>query len=46
VDINTKLAEAELENDQTRTNELIMEKQACMYELEKMNTLRASKSWS
>jgi DNA primase len=44
--INRQLMHAELENDEGQTNELIVEKQACRYELEKMRTLRSSKSWS
>ncbi len=45
-DINTRLMKAELENNESLTNELIIEKQAYRHELEKMKILRGSKTWS
>jgi len=43
--IDARLINAELSNDERLTNELIVEKQACKHELEKMRVLRSSKTW-
>jgi hypothetical protein len=42
--INQKLRKAELENDDSEVSRLIVEKQACTNEVEKVRLLRAQKS--